>query len=438
MKRLRSMQVRVVTAISLTIVVGVFAMASMEATSAPVNPRKPITLETLMGEIADLQTQMKENVRATEAMRAALDHQRETSARLIRLFATGSPGPNALTLAAVPAPLPQADIRGHRKLKLALEVCGKIGKAIEAKLAQKLSGEADLKGFLGLDAYGNGVLAKLEVKGGMESGFELGPEAGLEASACIQGLEFDLDNVTSQTVITALSQGAPQVISDITNLYMNSPLMHTANLTAPINAIQNLQLNIGSGQIVNALKQPSSMFQDFQGLTSTLPFIGNTGSVISNPVSLFPSINDFDPNSLCGNVQAGTLFADLCGRAQSFVSPLAPITQVLSNVDMKVDNFINGLNGVTSNVTTLINDVGMLDVGFSNLTGKVSNLETGVTNLCTGVNSRFTTIRNGVVSFPARNFSLDLGPIGTFSIPVDIVRNDQPFSGLSGVTCPTF
>lgn len=438
MKRLAK-PIKTLAAVSLATLLGMFAMASIDAESAPMSPSKPVSLEALMGKMESLQMQLNDNTRATEAMRTALDHQRRANARLISLLGVRSVDagvvPPAVMSSTALSPEPPAP---PLRLKMAIELCGKIGKVLEAKLAQKLSGEGDLKGFIGLDAFGNGALAKLEVKAGLESGFELGPEAGLEAAACIQGLEFELDTVTSQTLITALSQGAPQIASDITNLYMNSPLMHTANLTGPLNAMQNLQLNIGSGQIVNGLKQPASMFQDFQSLASTLPFTGNIGSVISNPGSLFPSINDFDPNAICGNVQAGTLFGDLCGRAQSFTSPLTPLTQTLSSIDSKVDNFINGLNGVTSNVTTLINDVGTLNVDFSNLTGKVGSLESGVTNLCAGMNSRFTTIRNGIVSFPARNFSLDLGPVGTYSIPVDILRNDQPYAGLSGVTCPTF
>ncbi len=426
--------------VCLAVALAAFAAAGLFAGSSAMNPKSPVTLAALMDKLETLQSQMQENARATEAMRAALEQQRGLNARLLSLLAASSTSTSAVLSPNPPAPPPP-----QIKPKLTFEICGKLGQAYETKLAFKASGEGDIKGFIGADVFGNGALADIEVKGGAEVGVEAGPESGLEASACLTGFEFDLDGVVAQNIFNTLTQHTTTLGNEVGAAYLNAPGMHGGNLGKPLAALQNLQVNVGSGQILSGLKQPANFFQQFQGLTNTLPFPGNTGSLIQNPTSLFPTINDFDVNNLCGGTQAGTLFDDLCVRAQSFTSPLVPISNVLTNVDnvlgnvdTKVDNFINGLNGVTSNVTTLINDVGSLQVGVNQLNGQVSNLETGVTNLCNGLNSRITTIRNGVVSFPARNYSLDLGPVGTFSIPVDILRNDQPYSGLSSVGCPTF
>lgn len=421
-------------AASVAILLGVFAAVSLDAGSAPLNPQ-PVTLAALMNKLESLQSQMQDNSRATEAMRAALAQQRNLNGRLLNLLAAGGPAPAAMLMAAAsPSPEPQR-IRA-RQLKWAIELCGKVGLAAEGKYGQKLDAEGDVRGHGGVDAYGTGGKVNLQVKHAYELGFELGPDAGLEATACLQGIEFDAVGVDN--VIAALTQGAPQSINDVSNVFMSFPLLHAANLSAPLNSLQNLQVNVGAGQILDRLKQPATLFQDFQGLAGSLPFPGNINSVISNPTSLFPTINDFDINALCANTQSGTLIDDMCAKARSFASPLDPITNILTGVDMKVDNFISGLNGVTSNVTSLINDVGVLNVGFNSLTGDVASLQSGVTGVCNGINSRLSTIRNGTVSFPARNFTLDLGFVGTFSIPVDIPLNAQPFSGLSGIGCPAF
>lgn len=406
-------QVRIVAAASVAILLAMFAAVSLDAGSASVNP-KAITLGSVMDKLESLQSQMQENVRATEAMRAALAQQRNLNGRLLHLLAAGGSTPAPMLMAAAtPSPEPQR-LRA-RGLKWAIQLCGKLGLGLEGTYGQKLAGDVGVIGTLGADVYGNGATGEVTITAAGEYAWQVGPAAGLEATACLEGIE--LDAVGAENLVMALTAGAPQAIDGVSNAFLSLPLLHIANLGNPISAVQNLQVNVGSGQLLDRLKQPATMFQDFQSFTTSMPFPGNVGAGMSNPASLFPTINDFDLNAMCSNTQAGTLFDDHCARARSFTNPLLPITNVLSSVDMKVDNFISGLNGVTSNVTSL---------------------QTGVTGVCNGINSRFATIRSGVVSFPARNFTLDLGFVGTFSIPVDIPLNAQPFSGLSGIGCPAF
>lgn len=386
--------------------VATLALASIGFATRELNPASSAakvtpdsaSFQAVMVKLERLEAEIRKSAQITEELRKTIATERRQNAQHFGLLASSSIRPGMLAAPASPAPPKIVPTR----LKLAIELCAKKNRAFAGKVAPKLSGEGDLQGLLGVDIFGSGGKAKLETKFGAELGTEFSAESGLELTACLSGVEVDItsaDVPNFDALVNGMVGGWPQTAADISDVFIDAPLMHTAQLSTTLNAMDTFQLAIGPARAISTLQNPSLAFQDVQGLVDTLPLPGNLNSVIRDPSALFPNAGDLNVSTLCSGAAAGSLLGDTCFKIQNFQNPLDPLASKLDAAEVKI-----------------------------------ATLQTGVTGFCNNVNNRLTTIRNG--SIPARNFSLNLGPVGTFNIPVDVVRT--PFSSLTTVSCPVF
>lgn len=343
------------------------------------------TLNDVMAKLSRIESEMQQQTRSLNAKLESLEYQNaKLAAYEVRQHAEAP----RLELAADRLPMGPAMAGGLSTsltipLELDTEVCDKGSISGGGKLSIEPDLEADAKGDVGAEAFGNGVDAEVEGKLETKVGFELGGEHSFEKNTCLKIAQFNIFGNSTPTVdvgqfISGLTTGADVLANKLAQLEMNLPQLANSVATTGLDDLNNSSLSFSPQQILQNLENPKQALQSVTNLFSAIPLPQGIGNLFQDPSSLFPQPSDFNVQNFCASQGSGGLLSNACNVIPSAVA---------------------NLNGIQTTIGQ-----------FANVQGDLANFKTSLGNLCGGINNGISTIDNTSINIPMlKSFQLPTG-----------------------------
>ncbi len=341
------------------------------------------TLNDVMAKLNRIESEMQQQTGSLNAKLESLEYQNaKLAAYEVRQHAEAP----RLELAADRIPMgPAMAMQSTLTIPLELdtEVCDKGSISGGGKLSIEPDLEADAKGDVGAEAFGNGVDAEVEGKLETKVGFELGGEHSFEKNTCLKIAQFNIFGNSTPTVnvgqfISGLTTGADVLANKLAQLEMNLPQLANSVATTGLDDLNNSSLSFSPQQILQNLENPKQALQSVTGLFSAIPLPQGIGNLFQDPSSLFPQPSDFSVSNLCASQGSGGLLSNACSLIPANLPNFAAIPPVIQD--------------------------------FTNVQGDLANFKTSLGNLCGGINNGISTIDNTSISIPTlKSFQLPTG-----------------------------
>lgn len=355
------------------------------------------TLTDVMAKLNGIESEMQQQTRSLNAKLESLEYQ---NAKLAAYEVRQHAETPRLELAADRIPMGRAMAMQSTltiPLELDTEVCDKGSISGGGKLSIEPDLEADAKGDVGAEAFGNGVDAEVEGKLETKVGFELGGEHSFEKNTCLKIAQFNIFGNSTPTVnvgqfISGLTTGADVLANKLAQLEMNLPQLANSVATTGLDDLNNSSLSFSPQQILQNLENPKQALQSVTGLFSAIPVRQGISNLFQDPSSLFPKASDFNVANFCASQGSGGLLSNACSIVPSAVADL---------------------NGIQTTIGQ-----------FANVQGDLANFKTSLGNICGGINSSLTAINNTSINIPAlKTFSLPTG-IGLKPLPIHLIMTN--------------
>lgn len=338
------------------------------------------TLTDVMAKLNRIESEMQQQTRSMNAKLESLEYQNvKLAAYEVRQHAETP----RLELAADRIPMGRAMAMQSAltiPLELDTEVCDKGSISGGGKLSIEPDLEADAKGDVGAEAFGNGVDAEVEGKLETKVGFELGGEHSFEKNTCLKIAQFNIFGNSTPTVnvgqfISGLTTGADVLANKLAQLEMNLPQLANSVATTGLDDLNNSSLSFSPQQILQNLENPKQALQSVTNLFGSIPLPQGIGNLFQDPSSLFPQPSDFNVTNFCASQGSGGLLSNACSIVPSAVADL---------------------NGIQTTIGQ-----------FANVQGDLANFKTSLGNLCGGINNGISTIDNTSINIPTlKSFNL--------------------------------
>ncbi|HEV2247038.1 MAG TPA: hypothetical protein VGW37_10350 [Terriglobia bacterium] len=391
------------------------------------------TLNDVMAKLNKIESEMQQQTRSMNVKLEALEYQNAKLAAYEVRQRAESP---LFQLAAARTPIRPATAGTLAStltipLELDTEVCDKGSLTGGGKLSIEPRLEADAKGDVGAEAFGNGVDAEVEGRIDTKLGFELGGEHSFEKNTCLKIAQFNIFGNSTPTVnvgqfISGLTTGADVLANKLAQLEMNLPQLANSVATTGLDDLNNSSLSFSPQQILQNLENPKQALQSVTSLFSAIPLPQGIGNLFQDPSSLFPQPSDFSVTNLCASQGSGGLLSNVCslipGNLPNFAA-IPPVIQEFTNVQGDLANFKTGLGNICGSVNNVVSGVD----GFS--------LQIPPANLPVPSGISFTppTLAFHVVTIPIINYNV-LIPNGISAPPPTLLFHNVP---VGGVTLPS-
>ena len=391
------------------------------------------TLNDVMAKLNRIESEMQQQNRNVNAKLESLEYQ---NARLAAYEVSQRAESPQLQLAAARIPIHSAKTGTLAStltipIELDTEVCDKGAITGGGKLSIEPRLEADAKGDVGAEAFGNGVDAEVDGRIDTKLGFELGGEHSFEKNTCLKIAQFNIFGNSTPTVnvgqfISGLTSGADVLANKLAELEMKLPQLANSVATTGLDDLNNSTLSFSPQQILQNLENPKQALQSVTGLFSAIPVPQGISNLFQDPSSLFPQPSDFSVPNLCASQGSGGLLSNVCslipGNLPNFAA-IPPVIQQFTNVQGDLATFKTGLGNICGSVNNVVSGVN----GFS-LQIPPANLQVPA-----GINFTPPTLAFGVVTIPIINYNVAI-PNGISAPPPTLSFNTVP---VGGVTLPS-
>lgn len=209
------------------------------------------TLNDVMAKLDRIESEMQQQTRSLNAKLETLEYQ---NAKLAAYEVRQHAETPRLELAAARIPIHSAKAGTLAStltipLELDTEVCDKGSLSGGGKLSIEPRLEADAKGDVGAEAFGNGVDAEVEGRIDTKLGFELGGEHSFERNTCLKIAQFNIFGNSTPTVnvgqfISGLTSGADVLANKLAELEMKLPQLANSVATTGLDDLNNSTLSI--------------------------------------------------------------------------------------------------------------------------------------------------------------------------------------------------
>ncbi|HEV2315057.1 MAG TPA: hypothetical protein VGR94_07110 [Candidatus Acidoferrales bacterium] len=368
----------IITVATLTVVATGMGVWTHEAYAAKAKTEMAVkqqaaTLTDVMAKLNGIESEMQQQTRSLNAKLESLEYQ---NAKLAAYEVRQHAETPRLELAADRIPMGRAMAMQSTltiPLELDTEVCDKGSLSGGGKLSIEPRLEADAKGDVGAEAFGNGVDAEVEGRIDTKVGFELGGEHSFEKSTCLKVAQFNIFGNSAPTVnvgqfISGLTTGADVLANKLAQLEMNLPQLANSVATTGLDDLNNSSLSFSPQQILQNLENPKQALQSVTNLFGSIPLPQGIGNLFQDPSSLFPQPSDFNVTNFCASQGSGGLLSNACSIVPGAVADL---------------------NGIQTTIGQ-----------FANVQGDLANFKTSLGNLCGGINNGISTIDNTNINIP--------------------------------------
>ena len=223
-----------------------------------------------------------------------------------------------------------------------ITACLNLGGTAGLMIAPATAVDSKVVGIVGVDAYGNGAMVSPATKAQLGFGFEAGAEVGIEATACLGGI-----NVRQTEV-----EGAAADLRDAVN-----SLAQNLGLRAAINELES----------INISTDPTDLLNSPPDIINALPLPGNVKTVFNAIGDIVPtSLSDLDPCGASGPFASITSVT--CGQANDPLDTLNLIKTVVSTIEGAfiananlardaVNANVASVQGTVSSILTRVNEL---------------------------------------------------------------------------------
>lgn len=395
----------IITVATLAVVATGMGVLTHKAYAAKANTetaakQQAATLSDVMAKLNGIESEMQQQTRSLNAKLESLEYQNaKLAAYEVRLHAETP----RLELAADRMPMGPAMAGGMSTtltipLELDTEVCDKGSLSGGGKLGIEPDLEADAKGDVGAEAFGNGVDAEVEGKLDTKVDFELGGEHSFEKSTCLKIAQFNIFGNSTPTVdvgqfISGLTTGGEALADKLAQLEMALPQLANSAATTGLDALNNFNVSFSPQQILQNLENPKQAFQTVTNLFDAIPLPPGISNIFQDPSSLFPKASDFSVQNFCASQGSGGLLSNACSLIPTNLPNFAAIPPVIQD--------------------------------FTNVQGDLANFKNSLGNICGGINNGISTINNTSINIPTlATFQLPDGLTPT--VTVDILGKQVP------------
>ena len=358
--------------------------------------RQSVTLNQVMAKLNRMQSAMRQEASALEMKMASVERQNTELAAYEfrahndaahmelaseRLPAYGQPGPMAPQFSSTTTSAVNAVMQ--------TQICLDGDLQGGASFSPEVGAELGAEGNLGLEAFGNGLDAKLGAHLGATLGLHLGGDLGVSVHRCLQFNTFGiLDQLATSSVdnmVSNIDNGQVNMATGLVNAFNNFQQLGNTAVTAGMNALSSLTTNDSPQQLLNSLDNPSGTFGQYTNLIDSLPLPGTVQQLLTDPTSLLPQPQLLSSSDICGySSNQGGLLGTLCGQ----------IPNNLAN-----SSAIQNAVGLYSNVQGAI----------TNFQASLGGLQTGVGNLCNSVNGVVSGLDGASLSIPPSTVGIPVG-----------------------------
>ena len=395
--------------------------------------KQAATLNDVMAKLNRIESEMQQQNRSLNAKLESLEYQ---NARLAAYEVRQHAESPQLQLAAARIPIHPATAGTLAStltipIELDTEVCDKGAITGGGKLSIEPDLEADAKGDVGAEAFGNGVDAEVEGKLDTKVGFELGGEHSFEKNTCLKIAQFNIFGNSTPTVdvgkfITGLTTGADVLANKLAQLEMNLPELANSVATSGLDGLNTSAFSLSPQQILQNLENPQQSLQSVSNLFSTIPLPQGISNLFQDPSSLFPKPSDFSVPNLCASQGSGGLLSNVCSLIPSNLPNFAaipPDIQQFTNVQGDLATFKSDLGNICGSVNNVVSGVD----GFS------LQIPPAKLQVPSGIDFTPPTLSFHVVTIPVINFPVSI-PNGISAPPPTLSFNTVP---VGGVTLPS-